>query len=76
MDAACAIGMDSFIVTSLSMFPELTVEAFTAGNAGNFLKARDTQQRLTNVLTSIGKYGTRLIEHFSLSWNITKLSNN
>lgn len=58
MDAACAIGMNSFIITSLSMFPELTVEAFTAGNAGNLLKARETQQRLTNVLTSIGKYGT------------------
>ncbi|KAK1135260.1 hypothetical protein K0M31_008031 [Melipona bicolor] len=58
MDAACAIGMNSFIITSLSMFPELTVEAFTAGNAGNLLKARETQQRLTKVLTSIGKYGT------------------
>ncbi|KAK9298538.1 hypothetical protein QLX08_008136 [Tetragonisca angustula] len=58
MDAACAIGMNSFIITSLSMFPELTVEAFTAGNAGNLSKARETQQRLTNVLTSIGKYGT------------------
>ncbi|KAF3426694.1 hypothetical protein E2986_10684 [Frieseomelitta varia] len=58
MDAACAIGMNSFIITSLSMFPELTVETFTAGNAGNLLKARETQQRLTNVLTSIGKYGT------------------
>ncbi|CAD1471440.1 unnamed protein product, partial [Heterotrigona itama] len=58
MDAACALGMNSFIITSLSMFPELTVDAFTAGNAGDLLKARKTQQRLTDVLTTIGKYGT------------------
>ena len=55
------------------MFPELTVEAFTAGNAGNLSRARETQQRLTNVLTSIGKYGTRLIEHPSSSRSITEL---
>lgn len=60
MDAACAIGMNSFIITSLSMFPELTVSAFTAGKAGNLSKARETQQRLTDVLTSISKYGTLL----------------
>lgn len=39
------------------MLPEFMIDCLKEGLAGNVMKARDTQQRLTNVVLAISKYG-------------------
>ncbi|XP_068972608.1 N-acetylneuraminate lyase-like isoform X2 [Bombus flavifrons] len=56
--AACALGMNSFITTGSNMFSEIVLETLAAGLAGNVMKGRETQQRLTNAVTNVSKYGT------------------
>ncbi|XP_012343211.1 N-acetylneuraminate lyase-like [Apis florea] len=57
VNAGCAVGIDSFITTSSNMLPEFMIDSLREGLAGNVMKARDTQQRLTNVVLAISKYG-------------------
>lgn len=39
------------------MLPEFMIDSLREGLAGNVMKARDAQQRLTNVVLAISKYG-------------------
>ncbi|KAH0946034.1 hypothetical protein HN011_012023 [Eciton burchellii] len=56
--AACASGMDSFIITSGNIFPEFIHDLISAGNNGDILKIRKLQERLSNAITVITKQGT------------------
>lgn len=57
MNAACALGMDSFIATSINIFPELTINLVAAGKNGDILTARKMQERLSNAVIAISKHG-------------------
>ncbi|KAG9432537.1 N-acetylneuraminate lyase [Apis mellifera carnica] len=57
INPGCAVGIDSYITTSSNMLPEFMIDCLKEGLAGNVMKARDTQQRLTNVVLAISKYG-------------------
>lgn len=57
MSAGCALGMNSFIATSINLFPEVALELVTAGVNGNNLKARNLQEKLSNAVIAISKYG-------------------
>lgn len=62
--AACALGMNSFITTGSNMFSEIVLETLAAGLAGNVLKGREMQQRLTNAVVNVSKYGKIIIKCF------------
>lgn len=49
--------MDSFIATSINIFPELVLNLTAAGKSGNGLRAREMQEQLSNVVTAISKHG-------------------
>jgi len=49
--------MDSFIITSGNIFPELIQDLISAGKNGNILKLRKLQERLSNAITIITKQG-------------------
>ncbi|XP_043274280.1 N-acetylneuraminate lyase-like [Venturia canescens] len=57
ISAACAVGMDSFIPTSVNMFPELALEILAASEKGDLKKARDKQEKLSKAVITISKYG-------------------
>ncbi|XP_034174310.1 N-acetylneuraminate lyase-like [Osmia lignaria lignaria] len=57
ISAACALGMDSVIATGINMLPELLLETFNEGKAGNMLKAKEKQERLTKAVMAISKHG-------------------
>ncbi|PBC30397.1 N-acetylneuraminate lyase [Apis cerana cerana] len=57
INPGCAVGIDSYITTSSNMLPEFMIDSLREGLAGNVMKARDAQQRLTNVVLAISKYG-------------------
>lgn len=46
------------------MFSEIVLETLAAGLAGNVMKGRETQQRLTNAVMNVSKYGKIIIKHF------------
>ncbi|XP_017752665.1 PREDICTED: N-acetylneuraminate lyase-like [Eufriesea mexicana] len=59
VSAGTALGMDSFIITSLNMLPELVLETVTEGLVmRNVMRARDNQQRLTSAVMAISRHGT------------------
>ncbi|KAL6254821.1 hypothetical protein P5V15_014157 [Pogonomyrmex californicus] len=57
INAASALGMDSFILTSINMFPELILDLLTACKNGDTLRARDMQEKLSNIVVIITKHG-------------------
>ncbi|XP_011634064.1 N-acetylneuraminate lyase-like isoform X3 [Pogonomyrmex barbatus] len=57
INAASALGMDSFISTSLNMFPELILDLLSACKNGDTLRAKDMQQKLSNIVVAITKHG-------------------
>lgn len=57
MNAACAVEMDSFIITSINMFPKLTIDLVAAGKNKDFQKAREIQEKLSNAVITISKHG-------------------
>ncbi|XP_076296605.1 N-acetylneuraminate lyase B isoform X2 [Lasioglossum baleicum] len=57
INAGCSEGMDSFIVTTINMFPEYSQEILTQWKGGNVLKAREMQAQLTKAVMAITKYG-------------------
>ncbi|CAL7943933.1 unnamed protein product [Xylocopa violacea] len=57
INASCALGADSFITTGSNVVSELVLETLAEAKAGNVLKAREKQQRLTSVIVTIAKYG-------------------
>ncbi|XP_029162764.1 N-acetylneuraminate lyase-like [Nylanderia fulva] len=60
INAACALGMDSFIMTIVNMFPELALDLLAAGRNGNMLKAKNIQEKLSNAVLVITKHGNRV----------------
>jgi len=57
VNAASALGMDSFILTSINMFPELILDLLTACKNGDTLRAKDMQEKLSSVVVAIRKHG-------------------
>ncbi|XP_043264477.1 N-acetylneuraminate lyase-like [Colletes gigas] len=57
MGAATALGMDSFIATSMNMLPELAIEILAKGKSGNSVEAREKQEKLSTAVIAISKYG-------------------
>lgn len=57
INAACALGMDSFIVTSINMFPEFVLNLLAAFKKGNILRAKDMQEKLSSIVNAITKHG-------------------
>ncbi|XP_076763054.1 N-acetylneuraminate lyase-like [Xylocopa sonorina] len=57
INPGCALGMDTFITTSLNMLSELGLETLAEGKAGNVSKGREKQQHLTSIVVAIAKYG-------------------
>ncbi|KYM81984.1 N-acetylneuraminate lyase [Atta colombica] len=57
MDAASVVGFDSFIVTTLNIFPEHIQQLLTVYKNGDILKARDMQEKLTSAVIAIMKHG-------------------
>ncbi|XP_012276816.1 N-acetylneuraminate lyase isoform X2 [Orussus abietinus] len=58
MVAGMALGLNSFIPTSVNMFPELALEMLEAGKKGDFTTARKCQEKLSKAVIIISKYGT------------------
>jgi len=57
MNAASVMGFDSFIVTTLNIFPEHIQQLLTVYKNGDILKARDMQEKLTSAVIAIMKHG-------------------
>ncbi|XP_050458104.1 N-acetylneuraminate lyase-like [Cataglyphis hispanica] len=57
VNAACALGMDSFIMTSLNLFPELILDILAASKNGDMLRAKNMQQKLSSTILLITKHG-------------------
>ncbi|XP_070151006.1 N-acetylneuraminate lyase [Polyergus mexicanus] len=57
VNAACALGMDSFIMTSINMFPELVLDILAASKNGDMLRAKNLQEKLSSIILVITKHG-------------------
>ncbi|KAL0126096.1 hypothetical protein PUN28_004902 [Cardiocondyla obscurior] len=57
INAGCALGMDSFIVTSMNLLPEFILELLANCKNGNISKAKDMQEKLSNSVNAITKHG-------------------
>ncbi|XP_076238917.1 N-acetylneuraminate lyase [Calliopsis andreniformis] len=57
LSPACALGMDSFIATTMNMLPELSLQIREQSKAGKTIEVRQTQERLTKAVIAIAKYG-------------------
>ncbi|XP_032681586.1 N-acetylneuraminate lyase-like [Odontomachus brunneus] len=57
INAACALGMDSFIATSINIFPELVINLVATGKNENTWTARKMQEKLSDAVIAISKYG-------------------
>lgn len=51
------MGMDSFIVTSLNMFPKLILDLHAVCKNGDMLKAKNLQEQLSSAVLDIIKHG-------------------
>ncbi|GAB1865400.1 N-acetylneuraminate lyase [Camponotus japonicus] len=60
VNAACALGMDSFILLGINMFPELVLDLLDAGISGDMLKARNLQEKLSSAVLAIIKHDARM----------------
>ncbi|XP_011881215.1 PREDICTED: N-acetylneuraminate lyase-like isoform X2 [Vollenhovia emeryi] len=57
INAGCALGMDSFIVTSLNMFPDLVLDVLALCKNGDMLRSKDMQEKLSSSVIAITKHG-------------------
>ncbi|XP_071558048.1 N-acetylneuraminate lyase-like [Temnothorax nylanderi] len=57
INAASALGMDSFIVTGINMFPEFILNLLAVCKNGDILKAKDMQEKLSSAVVAITKHG-------------------
>ncbi|XP_071558043.1 N-acetylneuraminate lyase-like isoform X3 [Temnothorax nylanderi] len=57
INAAYALGMDSFILSTLNMFPELVLDLLAVCKNGDMLKAKDMQEKLSSSVAAIMKHG-------------------
>jgi len=60
INAACALGMDSFILSSINMFPELVLDLVALCKNGDILRAKDMQEKLSSSVVAIMKHGNRI----------------
>ncbi|XP_011158133.1 N-acetylneuraminate lyase [Solenopsis invicta] len=60
INAAYALGMDSFILSSINVFPELVLDIFAACKSGDTLRAKNLQEKLSSVVVAIMKHGNRV----------------
>ncbi|KAL0119244.1 hypothetical protein PUN28_009673 [Cardiocondyla obscurior] len=60
INAAYALGIDSFIISSANMFPELVLNLLNLCKNGDVLKAKDLQEKLSNCVTAIMKHDNRI----------------
>lgn len=51
------MGMDSFILSSINVFPELVLDLLALCKNGDFLKAKDMQEKLSSCVVAIMKHG-------------------
>jgi len=51
------MGMDSFILNSLNMFPELVLSLLAVCKNGDMIKANDMQEKLSSAVIAIMKHG-------------------
>ena len=58
--------MDSFIATSVNMFPELALEILNSFKRGDYLEAKEKQETLSKAVIAISKYGIRYFLIFYL----------
>uniref|UniRef100_A0A0C9QWW1 N-acetylneuraminate lyase n=2 Tax=Fopius arisanus TaxID=64838 RepID=A0A0C9QWW1_9HYME len=61
ISAGCTVGIDSFIPTSVNIFPGQALEIRTAGVAGDGLKARELQDKLNQTIITISKHGNWVV---------------
>lgn len=57
MNAAHTLGIDSFIATSINMFPELAVAIIKANKTGDNILAKKKQDELSAAINAISIYG-------------------
>ncbi|XP_074103847.1 N-acetylneuraminate lyase [Cotesia typhae] len=57
ISAGSSVGMDSFIPTSINIFPELTIKIFDAFKRNDALKAAEFQNKLSEAVIAISKHG-------------------
>ncbi|XP_012225268.1 N-acetylneuraminate lyase-like [Linepithema humile] len=60
INAAYALGIDSFVLTSLNMFPELILNLYAASKNGKMLKAKSLQEELSRAVNAVTKHGKRV----------------
>ncbi|XP_036139192.1 N-acetylneuraminate lyase isoform X2 [Monomorium pharaonis] len=60
INAAYALGMNSFILSSINIFPELVLDLLAACKDGDMLKAKDIQEKLSRAVLAIMKHGNRV----------------
>ncbi|XP_018340641.1 PREDICTED: N-acetylneuraminate lyase-like [Trachymyrmex septentrionalis] len=58
--AAYAMGMDSFILSSVNMFPELVLELLAVCKNGDMIKANHMQEKLSSAVIAIMKHDNRI----------------
>ncbi|XP_018359750.1 PREDICTED: N-acetylneuraminate lyase-like isoform X2 [Trachymyrmex cornetzi] len=58
--AAYAIGMNSFILSSLNMFPELVLDLLAVCKNGDMIKANNMQEKLSSAVIAIMKHDNRV----------------
>lgn len=51
------MGIDSFILSSINIFPELVVDLLTLCKNGDMSRAKDLQEKLSSCVIAIMKYG-------------------
>ncbi|XP_051171670.1 N-acetylneuraminate lyase-like [Leptopilina boulardi] len=57
ISAACSMGMDSFIVTTLNIFPEFSLKILESWKNNDFKTAQKTQEKLSKAVHLISKHG-------------------
>ncbi|KAL0119243.1 hypothetical protein PUN28_009672 [Cardiocondyla obscurior] len=60
INAGYMLGIDSFILNTTNIFPELTLSIFAACKKGDILKAKFMQEKLSRATIAIIKHGNRI----------------
>ncbi|XP_034937863.1 N-acetylneuraminate lyase-like [Chelonus insularis] len=61
MSAAFAVGMDSFIATSVNIFPDIAIKILETAKKGDCFKANEIQKKLSQAVIAISKYGNWVV---------------
>ncbi|XP_011703291.1 PREDICTED: N-acetylneuraminate lyase-like [Wasmannia auropunctata] len=60
INAAYTLGIDSFILSSINVFPELVLDLLAVCKNGDMLKAKDMQEKLSSAVIAIMKHSNRV----------------